>query len=146
MVKAGIVFSIAIIAAAAGLWIWTGADAAEGRVTQSLGWMLDPQSTLSPDSRSVDVLYLNPPCGETRNLRTKVEYKATEIAVGLSIDYWPNCLMGPGAERAHITLGEPLGNRTVVPLDEPTLTLEQLYPTEPPRPTPNPAFQADPRL
>jgi hypothetical protein len=131
------------------MYSWEVAEYRRGITTERLGWMLAPQADLSSDPRQIDVLFLEPGCGFRGKLYPKVEYRPNAVALGLSVDYQTSLDCMGYDETAHVLVGltEPLGNRQIVPLDEPNLTLEDFRsPSPPPRPTVDPAFERDPRL
>jgi hypothetical protein len=144
MLKAAVLAIVAVGVLAAGMCAYEASAEQAVRRVESVGWMLDPGAELSPESRGVDVLYLDPACRGQGKLATKVEYRPTEIALGLVLNYVPGCLISVGPSVAHFELDEPLENRRLVPLDEPNLTPADF--AAPQRPTTDPAFDNDPRL
>lgn len=145
MVKAALLVVVVLAALSAGMYSWQSAEYEKGRRSVQLGWMLAPGATVSPDSREIDVLYIEPDCGSSGTLSTKVEYGQDAVAVGLLLDYRPGCLVSGGVARIQINLAEPIGNRELVPLDQANLTPEDFKPPPGP-PTTDPAFENDPRL
>lgn len=136
---------VVVCTLAAGMYEWQAALSREGIRTETLGWMLAPDAGLSPDSRQIDVLFIQPGCGPQGKLYPTIEYRPTEVALGLRVDYDPTCLMSGGTVHLNVDLAEPLGNRLLVPLDQPNLTLDDFQPPPPP-PTTDPAFGKDRRL
>jgi len=110
-----------------------------------LEWRLDPETALAPNSREIKVDFIQPSgCSSGRRLSSKIEYRPTEVALGLLLDFVPSCLESGGPADARFDLTEPLGNRRIVPLDLPNLTPDDFVPPHPP--TIDPAFLSDPRL
>jgi hypothetical protein len=91
-------------------------SASESPWSGPLAWMLDPAIPVTPEARTLHLLFAVPTCGSHGILTPLVEYRPSEVAIEMHMDDVGNCLQAGGPVKYDLDLTESVGQREVVRL------------------------------